>query len=151
MRTLFKTRHNIITIMVDYENCLLFFLGGNGKSQAISFDDNMYYPRDDYYAVCDLLDEMVANNDIDEEDYIEIENKFVKYLKKELKDDEYITDDDIEEWRKEYNEWRKGTHKTAKEQLADLYHRLVADYNGDVKFEQHEEDRNIVQWYLCRG
>lgn len=31
------------------------------------------------------------------------------------------------------------------ELLVDLYNRLVLDYSGDQKFEQHEEDRLIIR------
>lgn len=148
--TIFKDKSNIIRVVNDWDNCLLFFLGFNGKSKSICYDDNMYYPRDDYYAVCDMLDEMVARNDISEEDYNKVEEQFVKWLRKELKEDEYITYEDIEEWRKEYREWHKGAQSSAREQLEDLYQRLVDDYNDhDTKpFEQLEEDRNVVRWYL---
>lgn len=151
MKTIFKDKDNIIRVLNDQENCLLFFLGFNGKSKSLCYDDNMYYPRDDYYMLCDMLDEMVVHNDISEEDYDNIEEQFIKWLHKELKEDEYITYEEIEEWREEYNEWRKGEHKNAKKELQDLYHRLVEDYNGNKKFEQHEEDRLVVNWYLCRG
>lgn len=149
--TIFKDKSNIIRVVNDQENCLLFFLGFNGKSKSLCYDDNMYYPRDDYYTLCDMLDQMVARNDICEEDYNNVEEQFVKWLKKELKDDEYIDDNEIEEWRKDYEQERKGTHKNAKDELQDLYHRLVDDYNGNKKFEQHEEDRLVVKWYLSRG
>lgn len=151
LTTIFKDKHNIIRVVNDWDNCLLFFLGFNGKSKSLCYDDNMYYPRDDYYTLCDMLDEMVANNDINEEDYNNVEEQFVKWLKKELKDDDYIDEKEIEEWRKEYDVWRKGTHKSAKEELQGLYHRLVDDYNGNKKFEQREEDRLVVNWYLTRG
>lgn len=152
-RTIFKDKNNIIRVINDLDNCLLFFLGCNGKSKSLCYDDNMYYPRDDYYAVCDMLDNMVANEDITQEDYDKVEKQFVKWLKKELKDDEYINDEEIEGWRKEYADNRKGAHWNAKEQLQDLYRRLVDDYNDhDTKpFDQHEEDRLVVHWYLTMG
>ena len=151
MKTIFKDKSNIIRVLNDQENCLLFFLGANGKSKSLCYDDNMYYPRDDYYTFCDMLDQMVARNDICEEDYNNIEQQFVKWLKNELKDDEYIDDNEIEEWRKDYEQERKSTHKNARDELQDLYRRLVDDYNGDKEFEQHEEDRLVVNWYLTRG
>ena len=82
-KKIYEAKNNIITIAHDKENCLLFFLGFNGKTKTICYDDNFYTPIEDYYAFCDLLGDMVARNDIDEEDYEKCEKHFVKWLKKE--------------------------------------------------------------------
>ena len=149
-------RNDIISVYNDSDNCLLHFITFSGKHKVLCYDDNMYYPSDDYYTYCDLLNDMVACNDIGEEDYSKYEKRFANWLKRELMQSDMFEskeelEAEIKEWREHYAEWHAKPHVTAYDLLSDLYQRLVDDYNGNKKFEQHEEDRNTLRWLLDRG
>lgn len=137
-------KDEIIKVFSDLDNCFIYFISFTGKVRVVNFDSNFYSAQSDYDTYCGLLNDMVADNDISEQDYSKYEKRFSKWLKRQVKgtSDEDSIDFDKPQYEKRIND---------KELLNDLLERLTLDYNGDVAFSQHEEDRLIIRHIIDGG
>ena len=142
MKTIYKDE--IINVLSDLDNCLLYFISFTGKVRVVNFDSNFYTAQDDYDTYCGLLNDMVADNDISEQDYSKYEKRFSKWLKRQVKG---TSDADIVE----FNAPQYVKRVSVKDLLNDLLGRLTINYNDNVEFKQHEEDRLIIRDILDRG
>lgn len=77
--------NEIINLVCDLDNCLLYFITFTGKVKVINFDNNFYTAQDDYDTYCAILGDMVDDNDISEKDYSDFVNDFSKWLKEQVK------------------------------------------------------------------
>lgn len=71
-----------ITILCDYDKCLIIFVNHYGQTQVLNFDDNFYSIEENILAYNDLIKKATD----DEQEQQEFLGNFIKFCENEMKE-----------------------------------------------------------------